>query len=159
MPTLGVDCHIKLSHAEIDGGEPYGFLVDCEGQIRPGGISIRKEVTTDGTLRVWVYFDVVLADRLTNPDGSWHSATRAEMYVRLLEYLGKRSGLVLEAPVGCLVNLGAIGFTAEERHLPESSLVRCQVNNVGFYWPPVDPRVLSLSTWDGPQTWATSYWR
>jgi hypothetical protein len=159
MPTLGTDCHITLSHAEIDGGAPYGFVLDCEGRARPGGISIRKEVASDGSTRVWVYFDVLLAERLTNPDGTWHSAGRAEMYLRLLQYLGKTSGLVLESAVGSLVNLGAIGFTAEERHLPESSLVRCQVNNTGVYWPPVDAQVLSLSQWDGTQTWGESYWR
>ncbi len=159
MPTLGADCHIKLSHPDIDGGAEYGFIVDTQGKTRPGGISIQKEVFSDGTTRVWVYFDVLLADRLVNPDGSWHSASRAEMYVRLLQYLGKTSGLVLESPVGSLVNLGAIGFTAEEHHLPESSLMHCQVNNAGVYWPPVTPQQLTLSVWDGTLTWQTSYWR
>jgi len=62
-------------------------------------------------------------------------------------------------PVGVFANLGALGHASNEIHLPDRSLVRCQFNNAGTYWPPVDPATLALSTWDGTLSWATSYWR
>jgi hypothetical protein len=68
-------------------------------------------------------------------------------------------GLWLNTPVGTFLNLGAVGWTADERHLPHSSIIKCQINNIGYYWPPVDVATLELSQWDGTLTWATSYWR
>ena len=158
-PILGEDCHITLTHADINGGEPYGFIVNEENGTRPGGVQITHEVDTYGTTRLWLYFDVVLSDNSINPDGSAHTPTRNEDYVMLLQYLGKLDGLILTTPVGSFLNLGAIGWTADERHLPLSSIMKCQINNIGVYWPPVDPDTLKLSIWDGTLTWATSYWR
>ena len=28
MPTIGLDCNITLTHADINAGLPYGFLLD-----------------------------------------------------------------------------------------------------------------------------------
>jgi hypothetical protein len=85
--------------------------------------------------------------------------SRAADYALLSSYLERRSGLEVGTPVGVFANLGALGHASNEIHLPGSSLVRCQFNNVGTYWPPVDPAQLGLSTWDGTLSWATSYWR
>ena len=159
MPTIGSDCHITLAHAAIDSGTPYGFLVLEDGGIRAGGIQIVREVSTDGGMRVWVYADILLADHAVNPDGSVHAATRAEDYAKLLLFLDRREGLEMTSPAGALTNLGALGFTADERHLPDHAVVKCQFNNAGSYFPPVDPEQLAQSIWDGPLTWETSFWR
>lgn len=159
-PIIGEDCHITLTHADLNGGQPYGFLVDEEKKgTRPGGVQITHEVDSYGTTRLWLYFDVLLADYALNPDGSLHEFTRSQDYTMLLAYLGKLSGLILTTPVGAFLNLGAIGWTADERHLPAYSIMKCQINNLGIYFPPVDPTVLQLSIWDGSLTWQTSYWR
>lgn len=158
-PVIGQDCHIKLSHAGIDAGAPYGFLVDERHKVYPEGVRINRETVSGGLVTVWVHADVVLADDLLNPDGTRHSATRAEMYAKLLEFLDQDSGIEMETPVGTLVNLGALGFTADERHLPRHSIVKLQLNNAGTYYPPVDADLLALSVWDGTLTWADSYWR
>jgi hypothetical protein len=158
-PIIGEDCHIALTHANINGGNAYGFLVNEEGGTRPGGVQITHEVDSGGVTRLWLMFDVLLSDESINPDGSSHLHTRAEDYALLLQYLGKQNGLILTTPVGSFLNLGAVGWTADERHSPHSSLIKCQVNNIGAYWPPVDPLVLELSIWDGSLTCSTSYWR
>ena len=122
-------------------------------------MQITHEVDSSGTTRLWLYFDVLLSDLSINPDGSIHAASRAADYALLLQYLGRRDGLILDTPVGSFLNLGAVGWTADERHLPHSSIIKCQVNNIGVYWPPVDAALLELSIWDGTLTWAISYWR
>ena len=76
-------------------------------------------------------------------------------------------------PLGAVVSLGALGWTADERHTPSHSIVKCQLNNVGHYFPPVDPQVLKQSVWGYPEldpqpvgypavpslTWDGGYWR
>jgi len=69
------------------------------------------------------------------------------------------SGITLVTPVGAFTNLGALGYSADERHRPHHSIIKCELNNVGYYFPPVDPDLLALSLWDGTLTWSTSYWR
>jgi hypothetical protein len=163
--TLGEDCHILLSHAEIDNGAEYGFLLAEDNGIRSGGVQITREVDSGGTTRLWVHFDVMLSDTSVNPDGSMHTRTRALDYTRLCQYLGKRSGVAITFSAGTFIDLGALGWTADERHLPSHALVKCQFNNVGVYWPPIDPLVLSQSVWAvddllrGGLTWNSSYWR
>ncbi len=159
MPTIGMDCHITLTHPSVNGGLSYGFLVDEEEKgTRPGGVQITREVMTDGTT-VYVLFDIILADHAINPDGSPHAADRSHDYTMLLQYLAQISSIQLLTPVGLLANLFAVGFTADERHLPKSSLVKCQLNNSGIYWPPVPQAKFTASIWDGILTWGTSYWR
>ena len=113
---------------------------------------MRREVYSDGTLKLTLHVDILLADSLINPDGSPRAGSRAADYALLSSYLERRSGLEVGTPVGVFANLGALGHAANEIHLPDRSLVRCQFNNAGTYWPPVDPALLGLSTWDGTLT-------
>ena len=158
-PVLGEDCHITLTHPDVNGGQPYGFLVQEDSGTRPGGVQITHEVDTYGSTRLYIYFDVLLSDTSINPNGGAHTHTRAQDYAMLLTYLTKLDGLALNTPVGIFLDLGAIGWTADERHVPGSSIVKCQINNAGVYWPPIDEATLALSVWDGTLTWSTSYWR
>lgn len=155
----GKNCHIRLSHAEVNGGEPYGFLVQVNEGTHKGGVKITHEVDSGGSTRLWIYFDVLLSDYAINPDGSAHAFTREEDYTMLMQFLAKFDGIVLDTPVGSFLDLGAIGWTADERHLPLSSIVKCQINNAGVYWPAVDTLTLQKCVWDGLLTWGTSYWR
>ncbi len=166
-PVIGQNCHITLTHPAVNSGAPYGFLVNLQGGTRPGGVQITHEVDSLGITRLWIYFDVVLSDFSINPDGSDHGVTRTADYTMLLLYLNQMSGLNLATPVGNFFNLGAIGWTADERHLPNSSIIKCQINNAGYYFPPVDPNILSQCVWGQSdengtipsRTWNTSYWR
>ncbi|KAF0112242.1 MAG: hypothetical protein FD147_303 [Chloroflexi bacterium] len=158
-PAIGKDCHIILSHPDIDSGAGYGFLLAEDQSIKSGGIQMTREVDSGGATRLWLHFDVLLANRALNPDGSFRAYTRAQDYAKLCQFLSKRADVTITSPAGAVLSLGAVGWTADERHLPGSALIKCQFNNVGVYWPPVDPAVLMLSFWDGSLTWATSYWR
>jgi hypothetical protein len=157
--TIGTDCHITLTHPDVNGGSAYGFLCDAQNNLVPEGFKIVREVITGVGTRVWIHFDVLLADGLINPDGSLHSDTRANMYAMLQLFLAETSDLMLTTFLGAISSLGALGFTADERHIAGMSVIKCQLNNVGFYYPPADPGVLALSLWDGTLTWETSYWR
>ncbi len=88
---------------------------------------------------MWIFCSPIA---LVNPDGSPRSGSRAADYALLSRYLERRSGLEVGTPVGVFANLGALGHAANEIHLPTQSLVRCQFNNAGTYWPPVDPALL-----------------
>jgi hypothetical protein len=165
--TLGQNCHLILSHPEVNSGADYGFLCPLGESPREAGVQITREVVSQSTevtdtsqgTQLWFSFDVICADNLVDPDGQAHAASRSEDYARLLEYLAKPNELVLTTPVGAFSNLGALGWSADERHTPAASIVKCGLNNVGFYFPPADPALLALSLWDGSLAWETSYWR
>lgn len=159
MPTIGQDCHILLSHPQVNGGEPCGLVLDAASRLRPEGIMLTRQFISGQAVTIWVYFDVLLADHLLTPSGEFAEATRAVQYATLMAYLQETSGINLETAIGTFVDLGAVGFTAHEYHTPDHSLVKACLTNAGIYYPPVDPAVLALSVWDGTLTWVTSYWR
>ncbi|HNS07173.1 MAG TPA: hypothetical protein PKZ26_08900 [Anaerolineaceae bacterium] len=164
--TLGQNCHVILSHAEIDSGAPYGFVSPKDGTVRECGAQFIRQVESESTTytdivtgtRLWINFDIICADDLLEPNGAEHTPTRLQDYAKLLDFLSKPSGIQCTTPVGTFTNLGALGFSADERHLPKHSIIRVQLNNVGFYFPPADPEKIAASVWDGPLTWETSYW-
>jgi hypothetical protein len=163
--AIGEDCHIILSHPTVDSGAEYGFLLVEDYGIKSGGVQITREVDSGGSTQLWLHFDVLLSDNSMNPDGTSHAKTRAQDYAKLCQFLEKQSGVAVTFTAGTLVNLGAVGWTADERHMPSHALVKCQFNNVGVYWPPIDPLLLSRSVWAvdeqlrGALSWDSSYWR
>ena len=171
MPTIGQDCHIILTHPQVNNGQPYGFLVTPDGGIRPGGVSITHEVDSFGRTRLYIYFDILLADRAINPNGSPRAGiTRQSDYALIMAYLSKMDSINLTTPIGSFLNLGAVGWTADERHMPDHSVMKCQINNVGVYWPPVPPDLLAQCVWGQvidenhnqavvSLNWGNSYWR
>lgn len=158
--TIGSDCHITLAHPEVNGGEPYGFVLDPASHY-PEGLAVKREVFSGLTqpMKVWVYFDVLLADHLINPDGSLHQAGRQEMYAALAAYLEKTSGLRFGFGLGVIVELGALEYAATEKHYADYSAVRVHLTNLGGYSGIVDDARYQLSLWDGSLTWENSYWR
>ncbi|MBP8996741.1 MAG: hypothetical protein KBG10_00480 [Anaerolineaceae bacterium] len=165
--TLGDNCHIILSHPDIDSGAGYGFVCSKDGSIRAEGVQVIRQVESLTTVyaeahastMLWITFDILCADDLRDPNGAKHPKTRAQDYAKLMQFLLKTEGIILQTPVGAFANLGALGFSADERHHPRFSIIKCELNNVGFYFPPVDPQALTLSVWDGSLTWETSFWR
>ena len=133
--------------------------MDAQNNLVPEGFQLKREVVTGVGLKVWLYFDVLLADDLLNPDGSTHTDTRTVMYAMLSDFLSKESGIILTTFMGAFSDFGAVGYTTTERHMNGQSVCKCQINNVGYFYPPADPGSLALSLWDGLLTWETSYWR
>lgn len=170
-PTLGVDCHVILSHPDIDLGVGYGFISPQDGSVKDEGVQITRRTQSQDTTfadahadsELWFSFDVICADNLRDPNGQKHAKTRSQDYSKLCEYMLKTEGLVLTTPIGAFSALGALGYTADERHYPKYSIIKCQLNNVGYYFPPVDADLLAMSLWsrDGSLslTWDTGYWR
>ena len=160
MPTIGTDCHITLTHPDVNGGNAYGFIVD-PNSIYPEGVVVKREVFTGLTLpmKVWVYFDVLLADDLINPDGSQHSESRSAMYATLMEYLEQQEDIQVTFCMGGIVGLGAIEYTATEKHYANHSTIRVHLTNAGSYFGIIDEEDFNNSVWDGTLTWETSYWR
>lgn len=160
MAIIGSDCNLTLRHAEVNGGEPFGFVLD-PNSVYPEGIAIRREVFTELSMpmKLWVYFDVVLADDLINPDGANHTETRTAMYDMLVNYLGKKEDIQVTFGMGAIVGLGAIEYSAIEKHYANYSTIRVHLTNVGAYFGVINEAAFNNSLWDGPLTWATSYWR
>lgn len=167
MARIGEDCHLILQHPDVNGGDPYGFLCPKDNSHRELGVQVTREVVSDSTdetnaitgTQLWLNFDLILADDLYDPNGEKHPKSRAADYAMLTLFLAQPAGIALTTPAGTYTNLGALGWSADERHLPNHSIIKCGLNNVGFYFPPVDPELLALSVWDGTLTWETSYWR
>jgi hypothetical protein len=167
IPVIGEDCHVILSHADIDAGADYGFISPKDDSPRECGAQFVREVTSESTevtdttsgTRLWCHFDVILPDDLIAPNGAAHTKTRAQDYAKLLEFLSKPSGISLTTPAGTLLNLGSLGWSADERHMPGHSIIKVQLNNVGYYFPPADPELITSSVWDGILSWESSYWR
>lgn len=164
---LGENCHLILSHADIDTGAAYGFISPKDDSIREGGTQFIRQVESESTTyadissgtRLWINFDIICADDLIEPNGAQHAKTRLQDYSMLLEYLNKPSGIQLTTPVGSFANLGALGFSADERHYPHHSIIRCQLNNVGFYFPRSIPPFSTSASGTVLLTWESSYWR
>mgnify|MGYP003975816561 CR=1 FL=1 len=159
MPTISTDCHITLAHADINGGDPYGFILQRSENENNPPVIIQRKVTSDGEVSINCYFTVLLSDDLINPDGSQHSNTRSAMYALLMDYLAELEGVTLSSPIGSIADIGATGHSATETHFAGFSLVACQLTNAGVYYGPVDLEAFSNSVWDGTLTWSTSYWR
>jgi hypothetical protein len=166
--TIGENCHITLAHPAIDSGAEFGFIL---GPSSPGDlfseagrrkgpcVSVQREVQAGGEVNVRIYFSVLLAESLVNPDGTTHSDSRADMYARIQNLLSQTEGLTIATEIGVFSAIGALGHSATEMHYAALSVITCQLNNVGAYYPPADPERLGLSTWSGTLSWADSYWR
>jgi hypothetical protein len=167
MPTLGKDCHVILQHDDVNGGDPYGFLCPKDSSHRELGVQVTREVTSDSVdetnattgTQLWLNFDLILADNLIDPNGQPHPKSRAADYAILLLFMAMPAGIQLTTPIGAYANLGALGWSADERHMPKYSIIKMGLNNVGYYFPPANPELLALSLWDGTLTWETSFWR
>ena len=160
MAEIGKDCHIKLTHQAINDGKPYGFILDAGSGSTPGAVfSVQRVVDHDGEVSIRVFFDVLAADNLLNPDGSPHQDGRSVIYEEITQFLTCQEGISIETPVGIFNNVGAEGHSATELHYGGLSLISCQLNNIGPYYPPADAERFYASVWDGNITWAEAYWR
>jgi hypothetical protein len=157
--TLNVNCDLILNHAGVNAGLDFGFLLQPDSRGNGPIVSVQRETDSDGLSTIKVFFSVRAADRMVDADGSAHEDTRSEMYAMLTAYLSQASGLQMRCGVGTFSGLSALGHVSTEQHFPDYSIVTCQLNNSGPYYPPADPALFYASIWDGTLTWNTSYWR
>jgi hypothetical protein len=160
MATIGVDCHITLAHSEIDGGTPYGFLLsDLDIDLVGGGVQLIRQNVSGGFNWAWYKFKIMVGDGLRNPNGTPHTPTKSQDYLKLLEFLTKTQDIILTDDTGSTSNLSALGYVADIRLMKSKYICKVTLTNLAYYYPPVPADVLAASFWDSPLTWDTSYWR
>ena len=165
MPQLGADCDLILVHPDVNSGDPYGFVLTPDPVHKTSAVSIQREITTLGVTTIYIFFTLVLADDLKNPDGSDHTANREAMYSMLLDYLSQSSGLSVGTVLGTWLGIGPLGHSATELHLVNGSFISVKLGNVSTYHPPVSSTIFFGSEWQGAVpaddalTWETSLWR
>ena len=160
MPTIGTDCHITMTHADVNSGAAYGFILQAEDKNYGPAVSVQRNLNADDTINIKMFFTIILADNLITADGSYSTQTRTDMYAKLHQYLTKPDGLMISTSVGTYSDIGATGFSATEVHFGGLSLVTVQLTNTGAYYPPAPSDAYFGSIWDGLNYfWDTSYWR
>ena len=164
MATLGVDCDLILIHTDVNSGAPYGFVLTPDPTHKSGAVTVQREIT-DGDTQIYLFFTVILADDLKNPDGSEHSQSREDMYAMLLEYLDQEGDLSVGTVLGTWLGIGPLGHSATELHLVNGSYISVKLGNISAYHAPVDSEIFFNSLWqdsppaDDALTWDTSLWR
>jgi len=164
MAQIGVDCDIRLSHPQVNGGEPVGFVLKRARETVSGLVTLRRQAyrTPEGDYvdRLVFWMTVLAADELLNPDGSRHARSRAQIYASLLEFLQARSGITLECTSGVWTDLHATLTVTTEYLGRVTDEVVLRLHSGNYYdLLPIDRERFLASVWDGALTWDTSYWR
>jgi hypothetical protein len=119
----------------------------------------------DNEIQIYIFFTILLADELINPDGSKHTDDRDAMYAMLLQYLDQTEDLSIGTFMGTYLGVGPMGHSATELHLIDGSFISCKFTNISAYHAPIDSDTFFNSEWQGETladtalTWATSVWR
>jgi hypothetical protein len=167
MATINQDCHIALIHPQVNGGQPFGFLLDDSREEGPA-VSIQRETRKDETDRLIdsqkYFFTVLIGDGLRNPDGSIHTKNAQDMYTALLDYLSRHASLAIETARGIFTGLYCAGHYATETLFPHITLVSVQLCSEAVSFYPADLEQYIQSEWrdaayTGPMDWSNSYWR
>lgn len=165
MTTIGTDCDLVLIHPDVNDGDPYGFVIAPDASNRGSSISIQRELNDEDEVQIYIFFTILLADELKNPDGSMHAVDRETMYNMLLNYLAQTEGLSIGTFMGTWLGVGPMGHSATELHLVDGSYISCKLTNISAYHPPVDSDIFFGSVWqadipeDSALTWDSSLWR
>jgi len=170
MPTVGVDCDIYLQHADVNDGDPVGFLLYRKKTADYGPeVQVHYESYTDtlgGTDDIrHLWFTVVLANDLINPDGSFHQETALFMRNALIDILMKHSEITLNTPAGLITGLKSSGHVMIHSIFPGWDTIECNLTTDSVNYAPVDSVYyeasfwVDLTTYTGIMTWDNSYWR
>ncbi len=175
--TIGVDCDLTLSHPLVDGGAEFGFLLYnlAPGQVLPKSaygppIKIHYEAYNDAlgiphdVRHLW--FVIVIANGLLNPDGSPHADSAAVMRAKILELCQYHdSNLTLNTPSGLVTGLNTLDNILIDTIYPGMETIEVHLTSSTFVFASPDPIAwfnsfwVDLATYTGPRTWNNSYWR
>jgi hypothetical protein len=165
---VGVNCDVALFHPEVDAGEPYGFL--CEAKVKYGPpVTVHWEAYSeaDGTISEvrHMWFTVLIADDLINPDGSKHADTGADMYAKLIEIAMKHRDIGVVTKIGAMTGLKSSGHVMIQNIYPDIQTVVLNLTTRLTNFQPVDPgrymdsKWVDSTTYVGTMHWGNSYWR
>jgi len=165
-PVIGQDCDVIFIHPDVNDGNPYGFVLTPDPSKSGSSFSVQRKLGDDqATTGILIYFTIILADDLKNPDGSEHADSRSTMYDMLLDYMENLTGLSIDTVIGTYVGLGQFGHTLTELHLVEATFESLKFANIDTYHPPIESSLFYGSLWQddppaaGAFTWETSVWR
>jgi len=161
---IGTDCDLILVHPDVNGGDPYGFVLAPDPSKAGSAISVQRTLDDNDEVQIYLFATVLLADDLQNPDGSEHADSRQDMYDMLLLYLAEIEDMSVGTFIGTYLGLGQVGHTATELHLVDASFISLKFANLTTYHPPIDSDLFFGSIWQddppaaGAFTWETSVW-
>lgn len=163
-PVMGKNCDLILAHKDIGGGVPYGFVLAPDPSQPTGTVSVQRERSGDEQI-IFIFFTLVLADDLINPDGSQHTDTRSVMYAALQEYLAKSDNLTVITHMGSFLGIGPLGHAATELHMVNGTYVSIKLSNVTAYRAPIPEATFYACLWadinnltGNELTWQNSFW-
>jgi len=167
--TIGVDCDIQLFHAHVDSGEPYPFILEARHPTYGPTLQIHHNVTQDETgayedeRQVW--FSVMIADDLVNPDGSKHADTATNMQSKLLQIILEHTEIGVVSHNGVITGLRTTGLVYIENVFSNLVIIDCQLTTSLNNFAPipyadyVDSLWVDELTYSGSRNWDNSYWR
>ena len=164
MPTIGEDCHLIIYHADVSAGLGDGFLV-AEGTAIAAQRSALETLPGVYTEAAKLFASILIADKARLPNGGRDTRDRTTVYLKLCEYLAKRSGLSIVTPAGAYAAMFCMNHLATESHYGGYSIVVCTFNSTNAAFAPCDPTALAMSFWvdpatyTGDRTWSNSVWR
>jgi|YNPNPStandDraft_1061719.scaffolds.fasta_scaffold03776_10 hypothetical protein len=168
MPVIGVDCDITLQHPAVNGGQPCPFLLHPkagQGTL----VQVHHEVYSD-TLGGFsdvrhLWFDVLIADSLINPDGSTHTQDAQTMYRNLVDIITQHRDITLTTRSGTITGLYALEHVMEHKIFTDGRIiVRCHLTTRSTHYQ-VNGELYFASQWvdegsySGMMNWDNSYWR
>ncbi len=162
-PVIGSNCDLMLVHPSIAGGDPAGFVLAPDPSQPTGTISVQREKSLDDQ-QIFLFFTLIMADDLINPDGSQNDTNRSVAYASLLNYLSLNSGISVVTHLGTFLGIGPLGHSATELHMVNGSYISVKLANVTAYRPPISAETFFACVWqdtvpaDDALTWETSYW-
>ncbi len=164
MATVGVDCDITLTHPDVNGGLPVGFILKRARATVSGLVTLRRQAyrLPEGgyTDRLVWWMTILCSDELLNPNGSRHARDRQDIYDDLVAFLNARTGITLDTINGIYTDLHATLTVTTEYIGRLSDEIVLRLNNGAFNdLAPIDRERFLASVWDGVLTWDTSYWR
>jgi len=52
-PVIGANCDVTFTHPDVNGGEPYPFILAIDPSVRGGSVSVQRMVEkTDGAVSI-----------------------------------------------------------------------------------------------------------
>ncbi len=164
-PVIGSNCDIVLVHPLVNDGNPYGFVLSPDPSKSGPAFSVQRNISSDGSINIFLFATILLADELKNPDGSEHADSKQTMYSMLLDFLDQSDEFGIDTFDGTFLGLGQLGHTATELHLIDAMYISIKFANLTAYHPPIASGLYFGSIWqDTPPgvdafTWETSVWR
>lgn len=168
MPTPGIDCDITLTHADVNAGEPLGFVLQAANTRTGPQVRIHHEVYTDAQAQPFavrhLWFDVLIADDLLAPNGSRLGSPASALLTHLTAIAAAYSNIALNTRLGVISGLYALEHALIYSIRHDHTVITVHLTTRSTNFQPADPAYYFASVWQaadyvGEMDWDNSYWR